>query len=390
MPVLHDVTPGGSRLTEQGIRAVVRQASMLVGNRPPVDAHYDAEDGFVCGDGAIEAYRADCDRLVFDELNRRGWRPGPRFQQLLRNDEFARHDAFGVGAAAFPTDLEFMRSQILLEPRAPLSAEALFPLDTSVPLGARTHAVRRRLGSGEAQVYRGGNEIPRVTGSYVRESWGVVYVVCATETNYFELASQDFANLNEAQQDLADARRFVDERVNRIYWWGDVGSNVYGVLTHPSIPKMIFSTALDGTASVDTVVAALYDFVMKPMVTSVGVFAADTLALSSRLYAFVHAPRFTANSPGQTIAQMLLNTSATLKRIVMAPELSAAGPSGEDCMLLFRSDPESVALVRVQAATQMPVFQTGPFDQMTAIFGATGGVTSLNAGNNLLGIVTTS
>jgi hypothetical protein len=389
MSTFHDVTPGPSRLTEQGIRSIVRQAALLAGNRPPVDAHYDS-DGLVCADGAIEAYRADCDRLVFEELNRRGWRPGPRFQQLLRNDEFARNDSFGVGAAAFPTDLEFMRSQILLEPRAPLSAEALFPLDTSVPLGARTHAVRRRLGSGEAQIYRGGNEIPRVTGSYIRESWGIAYVVCATETNYFELASQDFANLNEAQQDLADARRFVDERINRIYWWGDVGSNIYGVLTHPSIPRMVISTAFDGTASVDTVVAALFDFCHKPMVTSVGVFAADTLGLSPRLYAFCYSPRFTNGAPGRTIAQMLLDTSPTIKRIVMVPELAAAGPSGEDCMLVFRSDAESLALVRVQATTQMPVFQTGPFDQMTAVFGATGGVTSLNAGNNLIGIVTTS
>jgi len=380
---LHDVSPRGSRLTEESIRSVVRQAANLVGHRPPPDAHYDS-DGIVCGDGAIEAYRVECARRSLEELERRGWRPGHRVQEAMRAD------AFGVGAGAFPTDFEFMDPLIRQEQRQPLSAEMLFSIDTRVPLGARTHGVRRRLGSGEAQIYRGGNEISRAQGTYLRESWGIAYVVCSTEVNFFDLASTDFAQLNEAQDDLADAYRFVDERVNRLYWYGDVGSNLYGVLTHPAIPKVVISTAYTDATDVDDVVASVFDFTQKPMVTSVGVFAGDTLALSPRLYSFFHSPRFTSGAPGLSIAQMLLNTSPTVKRIVMAPELAGAGPNGEECMLLFRSDAESLALVQVQATTQMPVFQSGPFDQTTVVFAATGGVRALNAGNNLLGIVTTS
>jgi hypothetical protein len=379
---VHDVSPG-RKVDAERVFSAVNQAVTLVGNRPPVDAHYDSDGGLVAGDGAIEAYRADCDQHIVAELRRRRWSPGPRVQQFRRND------AFGIGAGGYPSDFEFVRSQLITEQRQPLTAEMLFAIDNSVPLGARTHSARRLLGAGEAQIYSGGNELPRASNSVIREQFGIAYVVCSVEQNFFEALTTDFAGLQMFRQDLALAYRLVDERINRIYWYGDAGAGLYGVLNYPGIAKMVIATPLTDATDVADEVAAIADFTNLPMVTSVGTFFGDTLAVSPRVYARMYSPRFTNGAPGLTIAQMLLNSSGgRLRSIEVAPELAGVGPNGEDAILIYRREAETLALVQVQATTQMPVFQSTPFDQTTVVFGATGGVTSFQSGNVLIGYVT--
>lgn len=384
MNPVYDVTPSstGRRTNPERIHSAVRQAVNLIGNRPPIDAHYDSADDLVAGDGAIEAYRADCDRLMLQELRRRKWKPGRRVQQ------WRRQDAFGVGAGGYPQDFEFVRPNLLREARQPLSAELLFPIDNSVPLGARTHTARRLLGAGEAQIYSGGNELPRASNSVIRETFGICYVVCSVEQNFFEALTTDFANLRMYQEDLDLAYRLVDERVNRIYWYGDSGANLYGVLNYPGIAKMTLPTVFADSTDVADEVAALSDFIQIPVITSVGTFYGDTLIVSPKMYARMYSPRFTNGAPGLTIAQMLLMSLGNrLKSIEVAPELAGVGPNGEDAMIITRREASTMALVQVQATTEMPVLRTTPFDQTTAVFAATGGVTSFEAGNVLIAYV---
>lgn len=391
IPIL-DVSTG-RRVAHDQVRGTLDNALLEYGLPAAMGGQnrFDA-DGNVGGAsvGVLENWQARADALYLDELSRRSWQPGPRLREMARADAAQsdnRADDLGIGAGAFPRDFEFVRQQILQEVRQPLTADLYFAADTSVPLGARTHSARRALGSGEAQIYRGGSEIPKVSHSYIREQFGVVYVVSSVETNFFSLLTTDFAGLQAYQQDLSLAMRVVAEKLDEIAWFGDAPSQVYGVINYPSLQKYVIATSFVDASSPNDVVNAISDFINKQMVASVGTFYPDRLLVSPKIKAFI-STRYTTLAMSMTIEQAVLaNFSGRIKSIDVSPRLAAIGPSSQDGMLAYRQEAETLAQVRIQAPTTMPVFNSSPFDQTTVVFGATGGMTSYQTGNLLLALV---
>jgi hypothetical protein len=385
IPIL-DVSTG-PRVGADQIRSTLARALLEHGlpqNGP--NNRYDA-DGPVSWGGAIEGWQARADEAMADELYRRGWTPGHRLLDLQRADG-QRADDLGNGAPAFPREFEFIRTQILQEVRQPLTADLYFAVDTSVPLGARTHSARRALGMGEAQIFRGGSEIPKVSHSYIREGFGVAYVVSSVETNFFSLLTTDFAGLQAYQQDLSLAFRVVNEKLDEIAWYGDVASQVYGVLNYPSLQKYVVATPFLDTSQPTDVANAICDFFNKQMIASVGTFYPNQLLVSPKIKAFI-STRYTTLAMSMTIEEVVLkNLSGRLKSIEVSPRLAGCGPGGIDGMLAYRNEQETLAQVRIQAPTTMPIFQSSPFDQTTVVFGCTGGMTSFQTGNCLLAYVT--
>jgi hypothetical protein len=166
----------------------------------------------------------------------------------LAVEHAGRRDALTGQAGAFPRDLEHIYAEVLGEERRPLNAAKLFRVDGRVPLGARTHTVRRRLGQGDVQVYRGGVEIPVVRGSSVEEQFRVIHLVTSVQTDYFELLSDSFAGRNAFADDSRDAVRFLEERANLITFEGDGPSKVWGVLNYPHLAKAVAAVPLTSAA----------------------------------------------------------------------------------------------------------------------------------------------
>jgi hypothetical protein len=389
---IHDVSQG-RRVPHDSIRATLDRALLehglpSGGNR--ADARYDA-DGYVgyAGAGVLENWQSRADEALSDELHRRGWTPGPRLLDFqARNDAENRADDLGIGSPAFPREFEFIRTRILEEVRQPLTADLYFPADTSVPLGARSHSQRRVLGTGEAQIYRGGSEIPVVGHSYIREQFGVAYVVSSVATNFFTMLTTDFAGLQAYQQDLSMAFRVVNEKMDEIFWYGDPASQIYGILNYPSLQKYVLATSLADTSTPAAVVSQIVDFVNHQMVASVGTFAPNALLVSPKIKAYITS-RWTTLAMSMTIEEAVLKAlSGVITRIDVSPRLAGCGPSSTDGLLAYRNEPDSVAQVRIQAPTTMPIFQASPFDQTTVVFGCTGGATSFQTGNCLLGYAT--
>ena len=395
---IYDVSKGGRAPLER-FGSAVNQAifSRRLRANPGTnseDARYDSADGWVAAPRALEGWRSRQDGAAFRQLVESGWRPGPNLldrihainpRSPLLNQ---RADAFDIGAGAFPRDLEFLRQQILQEARIPLTADMCFATDTSVPLGAQSHAVRRALGSGEAQIYAGGADIPVVGHTYVRETYGVVYVVSSVETNFLSLLATDFANLRAFQQDLGLAFRVVDEKLDELAWYGDPSSNIYGVLNYPSIDKYTLAQSF-ASGTVDQIAAACSDFLTQQMVTSVGTFYADSWVVSPKTKRIITSARFTANAPGATIESLVVASSGgRIKEAQVSPRLAGVGPGGTDAMVAYRRDLSSLAQVKIQASMTLPVYQSSPMDQQTVVMGCTGGMVSFDSGNNLVGYVT--
>jgi hypothetical protein len=378
---LIDVSPGRS-VSPDAIRASVSAALRFGGAQASRSDRYDAAGGPVASRGTLSAYQREMDRQMLRELGH-NWAPPAHLRQ----------DALATGVGGFPRSFEFIRSQIFEEKRQPLTAMQFFPIDGSVPLGARKHTARRSLGSGEAQIYRAGTEIPRARTTFVEEQFGIAYIVCAVDTNYFDALTTDWAGLQLYQRELRLAVRLVEERMNRIAWLGDVGSQIRGVINYPSLAKRVMAVAFTDASTPGDVVEALNDLANTPMIESGMTFRATQMLVSPQIHAFLFTRQHSTASD-LTMGQFFLASQAAggegIQSIRAAPELAGIGPNGEDGILCYRPELETMGHVVVQAPATLPVFQSSPLDQTTVVFGATGGMVMPDVGNCILGFATVS
>jgi hypothetical protein len=397
---LVDVTPRGSEVSipQGGVFASIRAAMAMAGREAPDSNRFDAADTGTVGDvGTIDAYARRMDEDAIEHLrglrrNRNRWSP-PRWLRRMAEREARRQglraDALTPGFGAFPRDFEFVRRRIFEERKPVLTGFSIFPQDTEVPLGVRKHTVRRMTGAGEAQIFRGGSEFPRARNAYVEESFGVAYVVCAVETSFFDLLTTDRAGVRQYDNDMRLARRLVEERMNRIAWFGDPASQIPGVVSYPHLAKAYFPVAINRSANPETIASALADFAGIPMVRSNGTFMPTRLAVAPGILQQL-ATRKHASGTDTTILRYFMAGQAEMggiQRVFAAPELKGIGPNGEDGMLFYRPDIESLAHVLIQAPTALPIWRSSPIDTITVVFGATGGVIMPEVGDALLVLV---
>lgn len=346
------------------------------------------------------AGRARANALKLDSLAkefRGGLTPEdlPRFdsamatlKRTMRSDS-DRADAFTASSGFFMArQLEHIYAEVLKEPTAPNSALEIFPMNTtSVPLGAKTHTVRRMYGEGEVAVYRGGNAgIPRVGLTQQEESFPVRYYVTAFGYSIFDQFSADFANVAMLQDHMTVARDAILEFINWKTWYGDTSNGIYGIVNYPYLAKKVIATAFDGSASADDVLEELNRLANWPQEQSKGRLKPNAVVTSDRVRNYLMTtPR--ASGSDETIGSYFLKTNTLgIKQILAAWELAGAGPSSTDGILFFRADARGIDNVVPALFTALPV-QADGYDQLTYCFAAHGGVVMRDAGANIMGWV---
>ena len=348
--------------------------------------------GLVDEHNAIDAYARHCDGEAMRWLAQtRNWKPS---DEMIADAQ--RHDAMPAGAGAAPRDLEYVRAQVLMEELPALNSELLFPQDTEVPLGVTSHVMERWVTSGEAQIYRGGTSVAVASAAKVEERFGVAYIACGIRQNFFQALSVNYAGLRTFQAESEAALRLVKERMNRINWNGDTGTQLRGVLNYPHLAKAALATPFNLSSSGPAIVAELNTLVGTPRRVSKQVFYPSRLAVSETLHQFLTQTRFEAGHP-TTIAEQFLKGQVGkpggIKEIEAAYELeagsdemlAAGAPPAAHGMLAFRGDRTAVRRVTLQEPTWLPMWQSGPFDTQHVIFAAVGGIVMPNSGNNVLG-----
>jgi hypothetical protein len=305
-----------------------------------------------------------------------------------RDDCAQRQDALPAGVSAFPRDLEFIRARELEQIRRPLNGD-IFPVDRSVPIGAREHTYRRRVGRGEAILTRGDTEnYGHARTGRIEEKFPVAYIVCSVKQTYFEMLSTDYAGVQQYASDLRMAYRLVDERRNRILWNGDAATQLYGVLNFPELMKMVLSITI-GTSTPVAVVAALHEFVDKPATLSGEAMQPDTLVVSPRIWRYISQTKLDTGSDTTILQFFLAGQDSTngIRRVIKAQELAGIGPGGSDAMLAFRSEIDAVSNIEVMPTMTMPVYQASALSWLTLVVAATGGIVMPNVGENIVGYV---
>lgn len=387
-PKFFDVSVGQRTITPEAVQLALSRAFRWA-HEPGQRGRYDAgidEDRF---DAAGPVFSADLlddwhrhtDSLLIDSL---GERRLPRWQ-LDAFDAYydGRQDASAGGQ---PRDFEHVRSQIFEELTEPLSAMEMLPIDSSVPLGARTHTARRATSAGEAQIYRSGTEISRAKVTFSEERFRTAIIVCAVDQNYFDAMATDRAGLQVYQRELRTARDLVKAKMNRIAWYGDPRAGLYGVLNYPHIAKQVFPTAINAAANPELIALAIIDLVNTPMVRSGTVFKPNRLGFSPKQYAFIAARKHAAGTDTTILEWVLKVLGWSRDQIKMVPELANAGGAGIDAILAYRAELSAIGHVVIQDATTLPVFDASPLDQTTVVFGVTGGVVMPDVGHHVVGL----
>ena len=295
----------------------------------------------------------------------------------------ARKDAVDATAGLFlARDLEHRYADILREPRPVQNAFRLFPIDTTVPVGARTHTVRRVYGHGEVAVHRKGQSVPTITMSQGEEQFPVRHYATSFAFDIFELATSDFASFPLVAEAIRVARDLVEEFANRATWHGITNAGVYGIFNYPWLAKKGSAVAFDGTASASDVIAELVAIADYPVNTSKATFAPDTMVVSPRVRNYLFGtPRSTTTDT--SIGKWFTDNHARIKVIEEAWELQGSGPGGTDGILVYRRDRLGIANVVPQAFTLLPTQRDG-FDELTLAYMSHGGVIMRDVGNNLL------
>lgn len=300
-------------------------------------------------------------------------------------------DALPAGVTAFPRELEWVRARELVEVRKPLNSKRLFVADTSVPLGARTHTWRRRVGSGEAVVTKGDTEnYGHASTGRIEQQFPIIYVLCSVRQTYFEMLSSEYAGLNQYAEDLREARRVVEEKVNSINWSGHTPTGVWGVLNHPSLMKKVLGVTFGGASPTApaTLRASLASLVDAPAIYSGEAMQPDTLAVSPKIYRHISQTQH-ASGTDTTILEYFLkgqDENNGIKTVTKAQELAGVGPNGEDGLFAYRNEQDACHRVEVSDTMSMPAYQASALSWTTIVFSAIGGVLMPDVGHNILGL----
>jgi hypothetical protein len=295
-----------------------------------------------------------------------------------------RADADGVN---FARDLDFIRRTVIEEKYAVPNGMRLFRPLTDVPVGARSHWVRRGHEQGEAGIYRAGMAIPRATVSSDEEEFPVRHIVDAFDIDMFEQNSSNFAGSNVLGRKSRAARNLIVQRQNRLIWYGSDIHGLYGVLNYPWLPKAVSAVPYDGSAAADDVIADLNKWADYPSNSSNAVFSPTRMVTSPRVRNYLMSTPRSATTDTSIGKWFLANNNPDITQIDSAWELQGTGPGGTDVILFYRDDTESLAYVPVGGMSMLPVQREG-FTDTVYMYQSFGGVVMPDVGNNVAVFVT--
>jgi len=146
----------------------------------------------------------------------------------------------------------------------------------------------------------------------------------------------------DVQKALA-ARRVIEQKMNEITWFGEPGSDVYGVLSaNQNIPRNPAATVNGNTEwSTKTPAQWLQDITdanSRIRIQTKGVEEADTLLLPIEQYDLIAQTPYSKESPQLTVLDYVLNRLPNITTVDWVNELKGAGAGGEDVFLLYSNN----------------------------------------------------
>jgi len=279
--------------------------------------------------------------------------------RIIENTGLLKADA--GESVFFARQLEYVRSKTYDVEYVNLSAMELFPIDTSVPAGAKNITWRQWDGVGAAKIIANyADDLPRVDVQALEMTTPIRSIGDSYGYDVQEIRSAQFAGVALDAKRATQARKVIDQKFNQLAWFGDTVSGLPGFLSNANIPAVVL--AADGTGSSKTFASKTPDQIIRDMnalvnsifVTTKGIHRANELWMPLAQYAYISSTARSATSD-TTILDFFLANNPFIQSVKPIFELTGAGAAGADRMVAAENSAENY-----QMNITMPFMQHPP------------------------------
>lgn len=280
-----------------------------------------------------------------------------------------------VAGAHFRRELEFVRGRVL-EAKIPAQNGTLFiPQVADVEVWADSYVHRMIEFIGQAQFISDyADDLPLVDLSaredvYKIKTIGVAYQFSRKEIQRSAASATSLSN-SKAQA----ARTAIEQKLNRIQWYGDPSAGLFGFLNFPYIPRYLANETFDGSTTPSDALAELNAIANVPGLLTDTVADPDTMLVAPEIYNYIATTPLGSGSD-TTILAHFLNNNPQIREVVNTRELRGAGPNGENLIVAYRRSQDNIQHTLVEPFTQLAP-QEKNLAVITNCVAQTGGVVS--------------
>lgn len=279
-----------------------------------------------------------------------------RIDSLARATNQFRADAVGDPGAGiyFARQLEYIYPEVLRAKLPTLNAMRLFPVDTSVPAGAESFTQRMLEPLGVAEwISNEADDLPFVDVAGTEDLFRLKECGAAYKYTIGDIARGSLTGVNLSTERGIAARRAVEEKQNRTFWYGDASVGIYGVVNYPYTPRFVFSNPISPATSADDIIAEINSFVSSVVITTKETERPTKLLLATTPYSYIATtPRSTTTDT--TILEFLIKTNPWIDTVESVHELENAGGANRHMAMAYSPEMRTGRLVVAQPFTQLP------------------------------------
>jgi hypothetical protein len=281
-------------------------------------------------------------------------------------------------SAFIERELESVRAGLYAVKYGPLQCRDLLPVSNEDDPGAETIKINIYDGVGLAKIISSyAKDFPRADVKVTEQRIPVRSIGASYGYNVQEMRAAALAKRPVDQMKAQRARLAVDEKLERVAFFGDTANGLVGLFAVTNAQVYAVPLGAGGSATFalktpDEILKDLNGMWRKSIVTTNGLERPDTLALPANQFGIISTtPR--SGTSDTTIKNFFLANNPDVKRIVMVPRLTGQGSGATDRAIMYRAQPDALQLCIPQEFEQFPPQMEG-MDMVTPCHMRTGGL----------------
>jgi hypothetical protein len=257
--------------------------------------------------------------------------------RIIENSGQLRSDA--GESVFFARQLEYVRAKTYDVERPALSAWTLFPIDTSVPAGAKTITWHQWDSVGTAKIIASyADDLPHADVKALETTTPIKGIGNSYGYDVQEIRYAQMAQVPLDAKKAAAARKANEQLVNKLAWTGDAITGLPGFLSNTNIPTYTIPADGTGTSKLwstktpDQIIADLNAMANGVFTQTNGIHRPNEIWMPLAQYAYISStPRSTLSDT--TILDFFLANNPFIQRVIPVLELTGAGASSADLIV---------------------------------------------------------
>jgi hypothetical protein len=276
-----------------------------------------------------------------------------------------------VSTAFFARELEYIKARTYDVEYPQLKATMVLPVSFEAGPGAESITYQQFDQLGIAKIIANyADDLPRSDIKGKEFTVPVRSIGASYGYSLQEIRAAQFAGRNLEQRKANAARRAVEQKINKVGFFGDEEFGLTGFLNNPNITRSAAALNAGATSTKwsnktpDEILKDMNDAVNGVVDLTNGVEAPNTMLLPIEQYTYIASTARSANSD-TTILQYFLTNNPFIQTVDHLYELKGAGlgadalDAGEDMMIVYDNSPDKLTFEIPQPFEQFQIEQRG-------------------------------